>query len=102
MFGKRPGEDVPALVVGDKVERVPGGRMKRRADGGFARIRNWSGGQPRVAIGVVRGIELEIGLGNWAYRVVLELCRVDHGRIALQRHPQLEAPLENSRDKWAF
>ena len=36
MFFKGPGEDVPALVVGDKIERVPGG-IKRRADGGFSR-----------------------------------------------------------------
>jgi len=32
MFGKSSGKDVPALIVGDEIERLPGGRMKRRAD----------------------------------------------------------------------
>ena len=32
VFRKCPREDVPALVIGDKIERVAGGRMKRRTD----------------------------------------------------------------------
>jgi hypothetical protein len=32
MFGKSPGEDVPAVVVGNEIERVPLGGVKRRPD----------------------------------------------------------------------
>ena len=32
MFGKSSGEDVPAVIVGDEIERVPVGRVKRRPD----------------------------------------------------------------------
>jgi hypothetical protein len=32
MFGKSPGEDVPAVIVGDEIERVPVCRVKYRPD----------------------------------------------------------------------
>jgi hypothetical protein len=32
MFGKSSGEDVPAVIVGDEVKRVPVGGVKRCPD----------------------------------------------------------------------
>jgi hypothetical protein len=32
MFGKSAGENVPAVIVGDKIKRLAVGRVKRRPD----------------------------------------------------------------------
>src|SRR6478672_10514976 len=56
VFGERSREFVRAVVAADEIEVVDVGRLGDRLERCASGIRNRSGWQPGVAVGVVRGV----------------------------------------------
>ena len=59
MFGKRAGEEMTALVVAHKIERVAGGGVECRLDGRLAGRADGAARQTRVSVGIVRRVYLK-------------------------------------------
>ena len=86
-------EGVPALAVGDEVQRALARRGRdRRQDRGAARIADRPGRQAGHDVGVVGRARLQVGARQLAALHALAAGHaVDRGRIALQPHPDSQA-----------
>src|SRR5258708_39726340 len=79
-------KEVAALCVGDEIEIIGLRGGKRSAKRDFPRIADWSRWQTAMFIRVVGRIVLHVLAGQCAVVFSRLFERVNHGRVALQRH----------------
>ena len=95
-------EGVGAVVAADEIQIVGVGRVSRGVERCLAGRGNRTGRQSRIAIRVVRRVEGQIVASKIAVELPRALERIDHGRIALQGHPDLEPVAVDGRDLGAL
>src|SRR5437773_6013568 len=95
VLAERLREEVPAGVHGDEVEEARIRRRDGRLQGGRPGIADRTRWQAGVAIGVVARIDPQILLPDVPVEGVPHDERVDHGRIALQSHPETQPVVED-------
>ena len=89
-----------AVAARDEEQRIATGRIGRGGERIGARHRDRRRRQAVPRIGVVRRIGFEVATADVA--VVGAADAVDHRRVGLQAHADLQPPDENTGDLWTF
>ena len=97
MLAQRVGEGVGAVVAAYEVEVGGVGRIQRRVQDVASGRRDRAGREPAVAVGVVGRVDLHVGAGQVAVVPAGLLQRVDDRGVALQRHADPQAVVEDRR-----
>ena len=98
-----PRECVPAGAVGDEEQVRAIGRMGRRLDRCATRHADRTRRQPGVAIGVVRGIGIQLRPGQAVVEHAGTVAgTIDHRRVRLQLHAAAQPIDVDGRDQLAF
>ena len=98
MLRKRSREDVPAVVVADKIEKIFLARVERGADRGFAGAGDRPRRQAGITVRVVRRIEFQVALLDGTDGASMQSRRIDDRGVALQRNSFFQTPGEHTRN----
>ena len=88
------------VAAADEIQEIGARRTDDRFNGRGTWRCDRPGGQPRIAVGVIRRIEEQVVPPEIARVLAFTSQRVDDGRVALQSHAYPEPILVNRGDDW--